>query len=61
MSKICVVCGDAVVHEDLCTDSDAYPELCEQADMRGMDSLTENGQAFVNGHVCSDACYYDMP
>jgi len=60
MSNVCVVCGNPVVHEDLCADSDIYAEACERADICGMEALTDTQQTMVNMHVCSDECYYAL-
>jgi hypothetical protein len=42
------------------TVQDAFPELFTQADMLGMESLTEHEQVVLDGRLCSQDCYYDM-
>ena len=54
MSKCCWCKKE--IDED---DNELYDELCVQADFWGMQSLTENGQLFVEGSMCED-CYLEL-
>ena len=56
--KQCVVCVEEVTEIDERV-KDTRKEAAAQADTLGMESLTEQEQALVEGAVyCSEECYY---
>lgn len=48
--KKCNICDVIIEEEDVVT----LDDLCERVDFYGMESLTENEQAFLEGHICVD-------
>jgi hypothetical protein len=54
---ICVVCKKEVDWDNLV---DEFEYLFDQCDMLGEDSLTENEQCLIHGHVCSEECFENL-
>ena len=57
MAQTCVICKDVVDRDSVLEE---FGEVFEQADYLGLDSLTEDDQAVVEGVVCSIHCYIQM-
>lgn len=53
----CVVCGNKV---DWDLVKEEFPELLDQADHYGVDSLTESQQVVYLGKCCSINCYIEL-
>jgi len=50
----CVICKEKVDWKFVC---DEFEEILQQADHRGVESLTENEQVVWEGGCCSQECF----
>jgi len=57
MSKNCVVCHGKV---DWALVREEFAELLDQADVHGVESLTEDQQVVYEGLCCSTNCYLSL-
>lgn len=55
----CPWCGDPVTADDIETIHEEYPDIFEQVDLLGEESLTELQQALYHAEIHAD-CYYNL-